>query len=379
MSTDESAPEIRNIRPCFEIEDEGIQEIRRLLASGQVTNNGTYVQSFERQVAEYLAVKETVAVSTGADALLLAVKALRLPAGKVILPAYTYVATLNAVIHAGLEPVFCDIEPGSLTMDPGQAAELARAHADVRCILPVNVFGVPASLGPIRKLCDQTGAKLLYDNAHGFGTEVDGVRLTAEPDAQIFSFHATKTLPAVEGGLIVSENAELISLVKRMRNHGLAQTPAQAVPGFNAKLDEIRALIGTYSLKHFPEALARRRDYGRRLLDAFHRSPGAYVTQVIPEKVKTNFQNLGVCCPAAERLGLSRVKQMFAARRIEVRSYFDPPLYKLNGYGNGPLRVTESVWRTLLSFPIHSRMSQAVLDRLEQAIDEVGRMLLASA
>ncbi len=375
MSASESVPPIRNIRPYFEIDDEALQGIGRVLASGQVTNNGTYVQSFERLVAEYLGAKETVAVSTGADALLLGLKAFRPPPGKAILPAYTYVATLNAVVHAGLEPVFCDIDAGSFTMDTGNLAELATRHSDVRCILPVNVFGVPAELPAIRRLCDRIGAKLLYDNAHGFGTEFNGCRLPSEPDAQAFSFHATKTMPAVEGGLVVSESAEIVSMAKRMRNHGLGQTPAHAVPGFNAKMDEIRAFIGIHSLKHFPESLARRRAYGECFRQAFNRFPDVYATQVVPQGVNTNFQNLGVRCLTAERLGLAKVKDLFVSRGVEVRSYFDPPLYKLNGFAGPPLPVTESVWRTLLSFPIHSRMSQAMVERMVQAIDDVGKVL----
>jgi dTDP-4-amino-4,6-dideoxygalactose transaminase len=378
MSASESPLDIRNIRPYFEIDDEALQGIGRLLASGQVTNNGRVVQNFERLVAAYLGIKEAVAVSTGADALLLALKAFGLPKGKVILPAYTYVATLNAVIHAGLDPVFCDIDPGSFTMDPAHLKQLTGIHTDVRCVLPVNVFGIPAELPVIREVCDRIGAKLLYDNAHGFGTEVRGCRVPSEPDAQIFSFHATKALPAVEGGLIVSAQPAILSLVRQMRNHGLAQTPAQAVPGFNAKLDEIRALIGTWSLKHFPDALSRRRRYGQRLVAAFQRYKSIYVTQIEPETVATNFQNVGVRCLPAERVGLTKVKEMFAARGIEVRSYFDPPLYKFNGHENAPLPVTEATWRTLLSFPIYGRMKEPVLERIEEAILEIGNELQSS-
>jgi dTDP-4-amino-4,6-dideoxygalactose transaminase len=104
-----------------------------------------------------------------------------------------------------------------------------------------------------------------------------------------------------------------------------------------------------------------------------------YVTQIEPETVTTNFQNVGVRCLPAERVGLSKVKEMFASRGIEVRSYFDPPLYKFNGHENAPLPVTEAAWRTLLSFPIYSRMEEPVLARIEQAILEIGNELQSSA
>jgi dTDP-4-amino-4,6-dideoxygalactose transaminase len=155
-------------------------------------------------------------------------------------------------------------KPASFTMDPSDLSELLGLHADVRCVLPVNVFGVPPDLAAIRDLCRPAGARILYDNAHGFGTEVNGERVPTEPDVQIFSFHATKALPAVEGGLIVSLNSETLSRAKRLRNHGLGSVPAETMPGFNSKMDEIRAVIGIQSLQHFPESLARRRAYGHR-------------------------------------------------------------------------------------------------------------------
>lgn len=369
---------IPGIRPYFEVGEEALTTIASLLKSGQVSNHGPQVHKFEELLAEYLGVDGTLAVSTGSDGLLLAVHALRLGKGKVILPAYTYIATLNAVVHAGLEPVFCDIEPRSFTMDPEVLEELLEQHQDVRCVLPVNVFGVPPDLGAIRQLCDRANARMLYDNAHGFGTETDGRRFQDEPDVQVFSFHATKTLPAVEGGLIVPKDPEVFSYAKRLRNHGLAPSQGDTVPGFNAKLDEIRATIGIHSLRSFPETLSRRREYGTRLLECFQRFPDVYRVQHIPGNVCTNFQNLGVICSPAEELGLSHVLDCFKARGVGVRPYFDPPLYKFRGFDQGPvLPVTENVWRTLISFPIHSRMTEETLSQIEDAICSVADDLKA--
>jgi dTDP-4-amino-4,6-dideoxygalactose transaminase len=380
MTTRDDKDDIPVIRPYFEITEAGLHRLGELLASGQVTNNGQEVQQFERLLAEYLGVKEAVAVSNGADALLLALKALELPPGKAILPAYTYIATLNAVVHAGFDPVFCDIDRGTLTMDPGHLSELLEQHSPVRVVVPVNVFGVPANLPRIRKLCDGVGAKLLYDNAHGFGTEQDGHRLPTEAAVQTFSFHATKTLPAVEGGLIVSEDPAIVSLVRRLRNHGLARTASDTLPGFNSKLDELRAVIGIYSLRSFAETLTRRRHYGQRLRQRFQQSADVYTVQAIPQTVNSNFQNLGVCCPWAARSGLARIIELFRSHGVCVRSYFDPPLYKFKGFDSGPaLPVTESVWQTLISVPIHSRMTESVLCRIETATSEVANAIRSLA
>ena len=366
------ASQIPNIRPYFDVDESGMRILADLLASGQVTNNGAHLRDFERKLAEYLGVRETVAVSTGSDALLLALKALALGPGKAVLPAYTYIATLNAVVHAGLTPVFCDIDPGTFTMDPAHLTRIVESHKDVRCVIPVNVFGVPPDLPAIRKLCDRAHAALFYDNAHGFGTEARNRKMAAEADAQAFSFHATKTLPAVEGGLVVSDSPAVISGVKQLRNHGLAPNIDETIPGFNAKMDEVRACIGIQSLKNFPETLERRRYYGHRLRACFNRFQDVFAAQVIPENVKTNFQNLGVRCLHASRVGLPQVMEMFRSLGVGVRSYFDPPLNQLRGFDTGQeLPATESVWKMLIAFPIHSRMTEAVLSQIEEAIVRV--------
>lgn len=376
MNTVIARQEIPGIQPCFEVDDALLKNIADALESGQVTNNGPRVRSFERSLAEYLNVEEAVAVSTGSDALLLALKALNLGPGVAILPAYTYIATLNAVVANGLRPIFCDIDGGSFTLDPNHLQHLIETIPGVRCVIPVNVFGVPPQLGSIRQICDSIGARLVYDNAHGFGVVADGLRYAPEADAQIFSFHATKTLPAIEGGLVLASDRNILESVRRLRNHGLAPALHESSPGFNAKMDEIRAIVGAHSLKHFSDALARRQLYGRRFFNQFKRFEDIYRVQTIAAGVSTNFQNIGVCCLPALRIGLPVVMSLFKERGIGVRSCFDPPLNQLRGFQPAvALPVTESVWHTLVSFPIHSRMSEETLSQIEGAIAEVAGIL----
>jgi len=363
------------IRPYFDIGEEERQRIVHLLDSGYVTNNGPYVREFESKLAEHLGTRETAVVSSGSEALLLALTALDLSPGKVILPAYTYVATLNAVVQAGFEAVFCDIHPDTYVMHPDHLAEILQTHPDVRCVIPVNVYGIPPNLPTIRSLCDSASIPLIFDNAHGFGTEIAGEKMPGEPDIQCFSFHATKTLPAIEGGMVIADDPTVLATVKQLRNHGLPPKPTDHYrPGFNAKLDEIRAVIGISALEHFPETLARRRTYGQRLVEAFKRFPDDYATQAVPRDVNTNFQNIGVRCLAAAQIGLTRTIDAFVTNGVCVRSYFSPPLYKFRGFDSGPtLPVTESVWKTLVSVPIHSRMTEEELHQIEEAAARVAR------
>jgi dTDP-4-amino-4,6-dideoxygalactose transaminase len=368
--------QIPGIRPYFEMDGKALQAIADVLESGNASNNGPHLRNFEKALATYLGADEVAVVSNGSDGLLLALKALELRPGKAILPAYTYIATLNAVIQGGLEPIFCDIDPRTFTMDVGHVAQLMERHRDVRCVIPVNAFGVHADLPAVRTLCDRHGAALLYDNAHGFGSELNRQRFPTEPDVQVFSFHATKTLPAVEGGAVLSANAALMATVKQLRNHGLAPNPLESSPGFNSKMDEIRAIIGANSLVHFPEALARRRSYALRLRKAFQSFDDVYENQFIPPNLDSNFQNLSVLCPAARKLGLTHVLELFRSEGVGVRAYFDPPMHKIRGFDKAPsLPATEMVWQTLVSVPIHSRMSEEVLAHIEAAVSQVATAL----
>lgn len=361
-----SLPPIPEIRPLFEPTPQLLRTFHRILESGKVTNGGPHVHRLEAQAASYLGVEDVVATSTGTDALTLILRALGLR-GKAVLPAFTFMATLNAVVAVGLEPVLCDIDEQTFTLDPGALGALLARETQVSVVLPVNVFGVVPNLPAIAMLARQAGAQLVYDNAHGFGAEVDGRRAPPEPVAQMFSLHATKVLSAVEGGLVVGADPSLLAAVRCLRNHGLADDPLRSTPGMNAKMDELRAATGSHSLLSFPEALARRRAYGTRLTVglAVDGLSDHFTPQRIPTNVRTNYQNLGVRCSAAEHVGLRAVLDAFKAEGIGCRSYFHPPLHRLEMFQNRfELPVTDRVSRSLLCFPIHNRMSEQDLERI---------------
>lgn len=364
------------IRPCFEVDSELLSSIELSLRSGRATNDGPEVRAFEREAAAWLGVPEVVAVSTGADALLLLVHALGLR-GKVVLPAFTYIATLSAFALRGLEPVFCDVEPDTFTLSPGALERVLEREPRVAAIAPVNVFGVPPDLEAISALAKRSGAALVYDNAHGFGSAFHGRRVPPEPIGATFSLHATKVMPAVEGGLVVSPDPALLAEVRRLRVHGLNHADIHAsTPGYNSKMDELRAATGRHSLRGLDAAIGRRRAYAARLRAFLERAcGGAYITQRIPPGVLSNAQNLGVLCRAADAVGIDAVIADFAANGVEVRRYFYPPLHTLAAHrGSAELPVTEHIAASIVCLPLHSRMSDQDLDTIEAAALTAARL-----
>ncbi|MCX5934379.1 MAG: DegT/DnrJ/EryC1/StrS family aminotransferase, partial [Pseudanabaena sp. LacPavin_0818_WC45_MAG_42_6] len=151
------------VKPHFAPDDALMQSFHKSLVTGQTTNGGPHLSSFEKELSDYLGVPDVVVLSNGADALTLGLKALNRQ-GKAVLPSYTFIATLNSIVAAGLEPVFCDIDPETFTMSPTALGEILDREDNIACVVPVNVFGVPADLAAISELCQTVGAEIVYDN-----------------------------------------------------------------------------------------------------------------------------------------------------------------------------------------------------------------------
>lgn len=362
-------PIIPMVKPDFAPDGVLLQSFYKSLATGQATNGGPHLRAFEEELAEYLNVPDVVVVNSGANALTLGLQVLGRK-GKAVLPSYTFIATLNSVVAAGLEPIFCDIDPHTFTMSPTALAEILEQQDNIAYVIPVNVFGVAPDIAAIDGLCQTVGAEIVYDNCHGFGTEVHSQRIQTQPRLQMFSFHATKVLPAVEGGALVGADLDLLQTVRQQRNHGIVGYDVRrSTLGMNAKMDELRAATGRHVLRQFPQALQQRRNYAQQLRSFLSQSCyGAFIPQQVPLGVNSNFQNLGVLYPAAEQFGLQTAIDTLRHNGIECRSYFNPALHCLDLFRNRyHLPVTERVWKSLLCFPIHSQMSDRDLRQIQQA------------
>ena len=370
-------PVIPWVRPHFSVNDALLQNLRKLLQSGRVTNDGPAVAAFEREAARYLGVADTIAVSSGSHALLLSARALGCK-GSAVLPSFSFISTLSALVHAGLKPVFCDVDPGRWTLSPDHLATLARENNDVSLVVPVNSYGVPPDMAAILSAASRTGLKVLYDDAHGFGSEIQGLRNYPGVDIRIISLHATKSLPAVEGGLIICADKDTAGRIRQMRSHGLALPRESSMPGVNCRMDELRATIASNSLLNFDRLLRQRSGYALRLRAHMERRCGNFfILQQLPGNATSNHTNLAVLVPAAATAGIQPVIEMFASFGVETRRYFYPPLHKLEYLGNknhAGLPVTDRLFETLLCLPLHSNMTELELERIERALTGVAGM-----
>lgn len=363
------------VRPCLEVNPELLDTLSRALTSGHVTNFGGLVIRFEAELAAWLGKSQSVVLSSGSFALLLGLRALELKPGKVVLPSFTYLSTLSAVVNAGFTPLFCDIDPRRWTLCPDHLERLFAGENDIRAVIPVNVYGVPPDFDRIAALTSAHGAALVYDNAHGFGTVFNGEHVSPLADVQTYSLHATKVLPAVEGGLVVCRDDRVLERIRGLANHGFAGDPLDSGFGFNAKMSELHAAVGLNSLAVLPDALARRRIYARRLRDLLiSLGDQVYGVQEIPAGADVNNQNLATLCRFARPTGIDAVIKAFDSHGVEARRYFWPPLHQLKRFaGQVSLPVTEDVTSQLVCLPLYSRMDESTIERVEEAILRTAR------
>jgi dTDP-4-amino-4,6-dideoxygalactose transaminase len=265
-----------------DIGEEEIAEVVDSLRSGWITT-GPKAKKFEQQFAEFIGSGvEAIAVNSATAGLHLALEAAGVREGdEVITTPYTFTATAEVIRYLGAHPVFVDVDPLTLNINPDliEAAVTARTRA----IIPVHFAGLPADMNPIMELASQHGLRVIEDAAHSFPVAYDGTLVGALPtDATVFSFYATKTITTGEGGMIVSRDADLLARCRIMRLHGISrdafdrytsETPSWYYeviePGFKYNMTDVAAALGIHQLRKAYSFLEKRHEIAARYDQAF--------------------------------------------------------------------------------------------------------------
>jgi len=243
-------------QPALPNFDEFVESLKDIWKSKWLTNGGKFHQQFEKELAEFLGVKYVSLFANGTLALMTALQTLRIT-GEVITTPYTFVATTNALVWNGLNPVFVDIDPESGNIDP-EKIESAITQ-DTAAILPVHVYGQPCEIDKIQDIADTYGLKLIYDAAHAFNVKIKGESILNFGDLSILSFHATKVFNTIEGGAIICHDEKTKIRIDYLKNFGFAGESTIIAPGINAKMNELQAAYGILQLKHVKENIRKRR------------------------------------------------------------------------------------------------------------------------
>jgi dTDP-4-amino-4,6-dideoxygalactose transaminase len=237
--------------------DDFIPYLRQIWQNKVLTNGGPFHQQLEQALCAYLGVDHIALFSNGTLALVTALQALRI-SGEVITTPYSFVATAHSLLWNGIRPVFVDVDPQTLNLDPQKIEAAITPHTTA--ILPVHCYGHPCNVEAIQRIADIYNLRVIYDAAHAFGVKGhDGISVLRHGDLSVLSFHATKVYNTFEGGAIVCPDAKTKARIDQLKNFGHAGEVTVVAPGINGKMSEFNAALGLLQLQYIDQAIERRR------------------------------------------------------------------------------------------------------------------------
>ncbi len=320
---------------------------------------GPNVQSFEREFAAYCEVDHGIGVSSGTDALFAALTACGIgPGDEVIVPAHTFIATIESVVHTGATPVMVDVEPETLTIDVGEIR--SAMTPSTRAIVPVHLYGHPADMDPILGIARDHGLRVIEDAAQAHGARYKGRRCGSMGDAGCFSFYFTKNLGAIgEGGFVTARDEDLAQTVRLLRDHGHSSKHEHQILGYNLRMDELQAAVLRIKLRGLEACNERRRELARRYDSFFEGS---------------EVQTLGsrTDCDSVHHLYPVRVDDRDALMayleengvgtgiHYRIPAHLQPALSR-HPHRSRELKTTEQACQELLSLPIYPELTDAQL------------------
>ena len=361
---------INVVRPALPSFDEIGEQVRDILGSGMLTK-GDHLRAFEAMAAEHLGVRHAVAVSSCTTGLMLTYRALGL-AGDAVVPSFTFMATVSALVLSGVRPAFADVDPATMNLSPAEAE--AAITPETTAIVAVHNFGNPAEIDDLQAVADRHGLRLVFDAAQAFGSTHRGRPVGAQGDAQVYSLTPTKLLVAGEGGIVATDDDELAGKIRVGREYGNDGSYDSAFAGLNGRMPEFNALVGRHGLPRL-EAAARHRNlvaesYRARL----SRLPGLAFQEVrAGDRSSYNYFSVAV---DADAFGLARdeLASALAAENIETRKYYDPPVHRQSAYRQyataaGDLADTDLLASTVLCLPIWSDMDASIASGVCTAVE----------
>lgn len=352
--------------------EEYVTEIAPLWESRWLTNMGMEHKKLEEALKERLGIDNLALFTNGHNALECILEALALPAGgEVITTPFTFASTTHAIVRKGLTPVFADVDPESLTLDPESIEKMITPRTCA--IVPVHVYGNLCDVDGIQMIADRCGLKVIYDAAHAFGVEcrcVDGQWYSAAVfgDAAMFSFHATKVFNTIEGGCACFRDKGLYPLLNQWKNFGITGPEDVEYVGGNAKMNEFCAAMGVCNLRHLDGEIEKRKVVAERYWERLEDAPGITVFKP-DESVRHNYAYLPVLFDP-QVFGATRddVFDALDAINVGARKYFYPLVSDFacyrSVYSSDRTPVAKRAASQVLTLPMYAGLALENVDRI---------------
>lgn len=345
--------------------------LKEIWKSKWITNNGTFHKQLEKELADYLKVQYVSLFTNGTLPIITALQALRIT-GEVITTPFSFVATTHSLWWNGVKPVFVDIDPttGNINPDKIEAAITPMTTA----IMPVHVYGKPCDTKRIDDIAKKYGLKVIYDAAHAFGVEVNGVSILNRGDMSTLSFHATKVFNTIEGGALITHDEHTKRRIDYLKNFGFKNETEVISPGINGKMDEVRAAFGILNLRQIDSCIESRHQVAIKYREALRGIPGVRFFDDMPG-VRHNYSYFPIFINA-EEYGCSRDELYFKLkkRNILVRRYFYPLISTFSTYSSlksaSPtnLPVATRMADEVICLPMHHELSKEDIERVLDTI-----------
>lgn len=361
----------------------GLEEIWE---SRWLTNNGPILQRFTQELCNVFETDNICLFNNGTLALQIALQGMGI-SGEVITTPYTFVATTHALFWNKIRPVFVDIEPEHYTLDPEKVE--AAITPWTTAILAVHVYGHPCKLNALADIARRHNLRLIYDAAHAFGVNVGNKPIAHFGDLSMFSFHSTKLFHSIEGGMLIFREAGLKGLFDYLKNFGFKNEVEVVMPGTNAKMNEMQALMGMQVLKYLEETIQKRARITELYRNRLEVVPGIRLVPALPPGIRYNYAYMPIEVDRRE-FGMSRdaLYERLKEWNVYTRRYFYPlicdyPCYRSISV-NGSLTVARRVAERILTLPIYDTLELSdveticdIIVSLQQGMEKAVSVLVA--
>jgi len=358
-------------KPNFGKEEE--DAVKEVLESG-ILASGPKTCSFEKEFAEYIGVEHAVAMTNGTVALDVALKALKIgPGDEVITSAFSFIASGNCILFQNAKPVFADINPKTFNIDPSDVAE--KITAKTKALIPIHMFGQPANMDALKEIAQDNGIALMEDAAQAHGAEYKGQKAGSIGDVACFSFYATKNMTAGEGGMITTDDTKLADNARLLINHGQSRKYHHDTLGYNYRMTEFCAAIGSVQLRKLDGFNAKRIENASLLSKGIRGFTGLTVPYV-GKDMKHVFHQYVVRVEDAYRLDRDELADHLTEHGVGTAVHYPvpiyrQPLYQLLGYSGTVCPNTEEACSRVLSLPVHPLVDRKDIEYILDILKEV--------
>lgn len=358
-----------NISPL----EDFIPYLEKIWKNKILTNGGPFHQQLENALCEYLGVEHLALFTNGTIALVTALQTLRV-SGEVITTPYSFVATAHSLLWNGIKPVFVDIDPETMNMDPARIE--AAITPMTTAIMPVHCYGRPCDTAAIQKIADNYNLKVIYDAAHAFAVDDGAGSVLRHGDLSVLSFHATKVFNTFEGGAIVCPDAKTKLRIDRLKNFGFVDETTVVAAGINGKMSEINAAFGMLQLKGVGSAIAQRKVVDQAYREQLEGIQGIDIP-TISDNYISNYSYFPILLRPEFPISRDALHQLLKDEDIYARRYFYPLISDFPMYRSMPsarpdnLPVASMIAQQVLCLPIYPDLSRESVERIVAVIRSV--------